>query len=502
MRKKNFFCKLTTIFVSLLCVLPIFFMFGCKDNLSTTSKDLTTYNLNLDFDEKTNILNGEQTVTYKNSYEEPLASLEFHLYPNAFRSGTKYRPVSTSTYQKAYKNGFSEGKIDISFVSVNGNTKDITIGGNDQNMLIVPLEDELFPDDSVVVSLKFSILLPNCEHRFGYGDNTYNFGNFYPILAIYEDGKYREDNYGANGDPFYSEMSNYEVTLNYNSDFVLASSGKQLETIIENNKKTTTIKADVVRDFAFVLSKDFSVISNKVGNTEVYYYYYDEQEPNKSLDTAIKAIDTFSNLFGEYPYETFSVVKADFVHGGMEYPNLVYISDAITNSDDYQNVIVHETAHQWWYNLVGSDACFDAWQDEGLTEFSTLMFYRYNSGYNVVEQDSLSSSLSSYLLYCEVYESVYGKIDSSMSKNVNEFAGDMHYTYMTYVKGVLFFDSLEDLIGEKNFLKGLKLYFKNYKYKIATKDDMISCFENVAKKSLVGFFDSWLNGKVVLQSYK
>ncbi len=502
MKKTRIFYKLSFIFAILLCVTPVCFLFGCKDNLSNVSKDLTNYNLNLNFDDKTNVLSGEQTVNYKNNYDVTLKMLEFHLYPNAFRSGAKYRPVSTSTYQKAYKNGFSEGKIDVSTVEVNGQAQKINVGGNDNNMLIVDLANELYPNDSVVVKLSYSILLPNCEHRFGYGDNTYNFGNFYPILALYEDGKYREDNYGANGDPFYSEMSNYDVTLSYSSNFTLASSGKQLATAIEQDKKTTTMSAKAVRDFAFVLSKDFSVLSGKAGNVEVKYYYYNEQEPNKSLETSLKAIETFSNLFGEYPYETYSVVKADFVHGGMEYPNLVYISDSVTNVDDYQNVIIHETAHQWWYNLVGSDACFDAWQDEGLTEFSTLMFYRYNTGYNVVEQDSISASLSSYLLYSEVYESVYKKFDSTMSKNVNDFEGDMHYTYMTYVKGVLFFDSLEDLIGEKNFLKGLKLYFKNYEYKIASKDDMISCFESVSKKSLKSFFDSWLNGKVILQSYK
>lgn len=502
MKKTNIFCKLSIIFVAVLCALPIFFLFGCKDNLSTTGKDLTTYDLNLTFDEKTNVLTGEQTVNYKNNYDVTLKTLEFHLYPNAFRRGAKYSPVSTSTYQKAYKNGFSEGKIDVSKVEVNGESQEVNVGGNDKNMLIVDLKNELYPDESVVVSLNYSVLLPNCEHRFGYGDNTYNFGNFYPILSIYEDGKYREDNYGANGDPFYSEMSNYNVTICYNNDFVLASSGEQLSSTIEDDQKTTTISAKVVRDFAFVLSKYFSILSGKAGDVEVNYYYYDEESPTASLDTAIKSIETFSDLFGKYPYKTYSVVKADFVHGGMEYPNMVLISDSVTNSDDYQNVIVHESAHQWWYNLVGSDACFEAWQDEGLTEFSTLMFYRYNSSYNVVEIDSLSASLSSYLLYCEVYESVYGKIDSTMSKCVNDFSGDMHYTYMTYVKGVLFFDSLEDLIGEKNFLKGLKLYFKDYEYKIATKDDMIACFESVSKKSLKGFFDSWLNGKVVLQSYK
>ena len=343
--------------------------------------------------------------------------------------------------------------------------------------------------------------LPNCLHRFGYGDNTYNFGNFYPIVSIYEQGAFREDNYGANGDPFYSQMSNYDVTITYDDDFILASSGEQLNTTLSNGLKTTTINADAVRDFAFVLSKNFSVISKKTGNTTVYYYYYDDATPEKSLQAGVDAISTFNNLFGEYPYKTYSVVKANFIHGGMEYPNLVYISDSVEDYEDYINVIIHEAAHQWWYNLVGSNACEYAWLDEGLTEFSTLLFYRYNKGYNVNIEDSLNASLSSYLLFSEIYESAYGEFNSTMSRNVNDFSGEMEYVYVTYVKGVLFFDSLEETIGEKNFLKALKHYFKENEFKIATPDDMISSFEIVTKRSLEGFFDSWINGKVILQNY-
>ena len=494
--------------ISVFVVLVLIFsfsviLFGCKNNqIKSQSKNLTNYSLNLTYDDSTKTLNGKQTVDYQNNLDTTLNKLEFHLYPNAFRKDAKFRPVSTANYNKAYPNGFSEGWIDISLVSVNGVNKEVLVAGSDNNMLVVNLDEELFPLDRVQVELEYNIKVPNCLHRFGYGDNTYNFGNFYPIVSVYENGKFREDNYGANGDPFYSEMSNYNVQLTYDNDFVLASSGEQIDTTESEGKKTTKMTANVVRDFAFVLSKDFSVISKKAGKTTVFYYYFDDATSTKSLQAGVDSINTFNDLFGEYPYSTFSVVKADFIHGGMEYPNLVYIASDIEKYEDYLNVIVHETAHQWWYNLVGSNACDNAWQDEGLTEFSTLMFYRYNEGYNVNIQDSLNASLSSYLLFTDICQSVYGKVDSRMARNVNDFSGDMEYVYMTYVKGVLFFDSLEDLIGEKAFLKGLKQYFNQNEYKIASVDDMISSFELVSKRNLESFFDSWLQGKVILQNYK
>ena len=495
---KRIACELV---LAIMCMCCLLVLSSCSPKIDSVSRDITTYNLDLSFDDSTKVLMGIEKVDYINSASVPLNEVHFHLYPNAFRSDAKIRPVSSLTKEKAYPNGFSEGKIDIKSVKTT-RAQEVNIGGEDKNILIVGLDRELFPDERTNITIEFEVLLPSCNHRFGYGENTYNFGNFYPIACVYEDGAFREDAYVSSGDPFYSQMANYNVFIDCDSDFVLASTGKKGEVTTVDNRTATNISASVVRDFAFVLSKKYQVIENSINGASVFYYYYDDPTPQRSLDTAVASIKTFSNLFGEYPYSTFSVCKTNFVHGGMEYPNLVYISDSIEDYDEYLNVIVHESAHQWWYNLVGSDAINNAWQDEGLTEFSTLMFYRYNTGYNINEQESLSASLSSYLLFSEIYESVYGSFDSSMSRALKDFSGDMDYTYVTYVKGVLFFDNLEEIVGKKNFLKALKNYYKQNVYKIAPVDNMIACFEQTCKRSLESYFDSWISGKVVLQNIK
>jgi RNA polymerase sporulation-specific sigma factor len=90
-------------------------------------------------------------------------------------------------------------------------------------------------------------------------------------------------------------MANYVVELTYENDFILASSGTQTNTIVnEQNKKVTTITANAVRDFAFVLSKKFNVISSKIDNTNVYYYYYDDEFAEKNLQAGVDAIKTFN----------------------------------------------------------------------------------------------------------------------------------------------------------------------------------------------------------------
>lgn len=476
---------------------------GCnKTNIKDVSKNLTNYYIEAEFNDENKTLNCHQIVDYINPYNTTLSKLEFHLYPNAFSTSGKFGPVSASYYAKAYANGDSVGGIQINKVKVGNEEKEIKLDKPNNEVLVVDFSDNLYPNDRIKITLEYVVTLPNCWHRFGYGDDTYNLGNFYPVAAIYENGEFYYCEYKSNGDPFYSDMANYTVKLTCDKNFVLASSGKQVGfQESEINKKTTTISAQAVRDFAFVMSKKFEVLKANVLGVEVLYYFYDDDYASKNLQTAVDSIKTFSDLFGKYPYSTMSVVKTDFIHGGMEYPNLVYISDAIEDEKEYLNVIVHETAHQWWYNLVGSNACEYAWLDEGLTEYSTLMFYKYNKNYGVDVKASLNNSLSSYILFSEIYKSVYGELDEKMTKNVNNFKGDLEYVYTTYVKGVLFFDNLNELVGSKNFIKALKLYFNENCYKNATPQNLIYCFEKVCKRSLSSFFDAWVNGKVVLQNY-
>ena len=82
---------------------------------------------------------------------------------------------------------------------------------------------------------------------------------------------------------------------------------------------------------------------------------------------------------------------------------------------------------------------------------------------------------------------------------VNEYETEPEYTYCTYVKGVLMFESLYQLIGEKDFINSLQTYFENNKFKNATPEDLIIAFEEASKQNLQNFFNSWIKGKVVIR---
>ena len=483
-----------TTLIILLFILPIFFIE--KENKPKTNE----YQISLTFDEETFKLEGKESIKYYNNSENMFTHLYFHLYPNAFRESASAKVVASTNRAEAYPNGDSYGQIDINNVYTENGNLSFEIVGEDENILQVKLDNAIYPDESITLNIDFVTTLANINHRLGYGDNTINLGNFYPIACVYEDGVgFGQSLYHSNGDPFYSECANYQVTINVNSKFEVASSGQLIVSSSQNNFKQNTYKGENIRDFCLVLSEKFDIVSSDVDGVMVSYYgYQGDKNLNESLQTAIDALKTFNEMYGEYPYSQLSVVKSNFLHGGMEFPNIVLISDKVSDAD-YGYVIVHEIAHQWWYGVVGSDEYNHAWQDEGLAEYSTLLFYKKNKQYGEDFNQLINGANDSYKLFEEVYTKIQGSVDGRMDRPLCEFETEPEYVQCTYTKGVLLFNNISELISEKKFIKALKSYYKNYKYKIAKPEDLIAVFVDFGGSKMESIFNSWLKGNVIFK---
>ncbi len=442
----------------------------------------------------------KQTVNYKNNDDVVFNELFFHLYPNSFSATAVNKPVSSLYETKAYPNGKSYGGIEFQTVTIDDSAVVYSIEGEDNHLLKVVLKNKLYPNDYVKIEMEYVLTLPNVNHRFGYGNNAINLANFYPVACIFENGEWDRDSYSPNGDPFYSDLANYNVTITNNSNLMLASTGNLIECKTENETNTSVITARAVRDFAITFSSKFETLTQKVGNTEIKYYYYNDTNSQQSLDTAVKCLSTFNKLFTTYPYRTLSVVETNFIFGGMEYPNLVMISDNLELYDDYLNTIVHEIAHQWWYGLVGNDEFAYGWLDEGLAEYSTILFYENNPEYEKNTQEIILNARNSYILFVDIYTDVFGSVDTSMNRSLNQFATEPEYVYIAYVKGMLLFDNLREVLGEKKLLNSLKHYCNQNKGENVTPDNLIASFERVCLVNLESLFNSWITGTVLIQN--
>ena len=463
---------------------------GCKKESSAR----TTYNLNCTLDGNT--LYGTETVNFYNDTENSFTELKFNLFGNAFRKGAKYSPIAPEHTSRAYPNGISYGDMKINSVKSLNKDMEFSIGGQDENILTVKLFEEVFPNERVSLSIDYVLNLANVIARTGVNAKTVNLANFYPILCATDNGSFYECVYYAIGDPFYSDCADYTVTLTANKDLVVASSGRLCSENISTDTATRTYKINNARSFAFVLSKNFKVATDNSTGVAVNYYYYDDASPEKSIGYAVNAIKTFNELFGEYPYPTYSVVKTPFVQGGMEFPALTMIADDIDGMP-YGEVIVHETAHQWWQTAVGNNEIEFGFLDEGLAEYSVVLFYEKFPEYGYTREYLIKASEDTYKVFCSVADKVFGNVNTVMVRSLKDFKNEYEYVNIAYVKPCIMYDTARKTVGDARFFTALKRYYSEYKFRNATPHDLVGAFEKTGAGTN-GFFQSFFDGKVII----
>lgn len=473
-------------FVTAICMLAAaaFCLTGCGKSSGGASR--STYTIAATVDTEHATVAATCDICYVNRAPVELDEAWFHLYPAAYREGARYTPIAAADEASAYPHGISYGGIAVT--NVTGG--EYEIGGRDDDILIVKLPKTLLPGESARIAVEYTLTLPEMRHRFGYIDGIVNLGNWYPIECVY-DGGFDDDPYYADGDPFHLPVCDYSVSITAPSDLTVAMPAASERTESEQSAVTRcTLKK--ARDFAAVLGK-FETVSGKCDGVDVTYYYTADEAAQAHLQAACDALSYFSSAFGAYPYKTYSVVQTPFNQGGMEYSALVYISDAV-QGNMITEVIVHETAHQWWYGIVGNDQVKDAWLDEALAEYSTTLFYRNRPDYGVKYDDRIADAMGGFSLYCELSRCD----DTSMNRSLGDYASGAEYTYMTYVKGQLMYDSLLVMLGEKTLVAGLRRYADKYAFSFATPDGLIGCLESASHRELKPFMDSFILGTAKL----
>ncbi len=445
-----------------------------------------TYIINIHLNDSDKILDCSQQLKYTNREKEVLNELYFHLYPNAFKKEETV-PVLKDELSIAYPKGFSEGYIEIQEVKVSGRNSKYETEGETETLLRVDMQKGIKPGETAEVFIRFKVKLPHCIGRFGYGENSINIANWYPILCVYDEKGWNKDPYYLIGDPFYSEVSDYEVSITMPDRYKVAHTGQLMDTRYEDGFCTYIVRADKVRDFALFASENYEQIENRVADTTIKSCSF-SGGGEKALIFATKALLTFNELFGKYPYEVLTIAESDFYVGGMEYPQIVQIDSTAYKDDELwlEYLIAHEVAHQWWYGLVGNDEINEPWLDEGLTEYSTLLYFEYNYG-----AERKKEIMQSYIIRnIELYEE-YANTDDIIYNSLYEFDDWRKYSVVIYSNGAMVHEKLRNAIGDKKYFTLLRKYFEKYKYKNARIADFINLAVRIAGKNAANILNNY-----------
>lgn len=294
---------------------------------------------------------------------------------------------------------------------------------------------------------------------FGASPRQINLGHWLPTVAARQGGDWVTRQYMFIGEQEVVEKADWEVTLRVvnAADTLRVAAPGIAETLGENAWRYSLANA---RDFPVSLSEQFVItrLPSELGVTLELYTFSDASVVTESgvvdgagfaANIALRSFETYSALFGPYPYDRLLVVQGDFPDG-MEFSGLAFVSTNWFTS--YQGdpaafltlITVHEVAHQWWYASVGNDPAMQPWLDEALSTYSEYIF---------IEQ--FYPSLKEWWWSFRVdAHSPTGYVDSS----IYEFTSIRQYINAVYLRGVRMLHALRTDLGTEAFFALLRAY--------------------------------------------
>ena len=96
------------------------------------------------------------------------------------------------------------------------------------------------------------------------------------------------------------------------------------------------------------------------------------------LDFASEVVPLYERWFGPAADDEVEYAVAYFGWNGNECSGLVWLDDRVVSMPSagkryLDHLVTHETCHQWWWNVVGSDGYAETFMDEGLVNSFTAM---------------------------------------------------------------------------------------------------------------------------------
>lgn len=387
-------------------------------------------------------------------------SVVFNLNPK------KYHNVEESEKEKTDLGGFNI--IDVTVF--NERVKTTSYNGNEYALKVdIP---KRIKQKSVTIGIKYTITLKSLENS-AKNKVAVDLGWFIPVAAIL-DGDFVVDKPNCFYTPLTSDAADYTVKITVPATYTVAASGKAKSCDVACDRTVYRYKEKGVRNFSFYLSENYNVNLKKWGNRSVINYYFQNDGSNGTLDFVVKCLDFYQNLFGEYPYETFSVCQNSDCEDFKVFPNLIVIPETVSSKDGYER-LASFIAAQWWGCIVGGNQREDYSLFGALREYSSYLFFQNHPEYGVSCVDIAGQAENNLRAY---FYADKGDLPSfPAGKNVDE--------YLSYGE---FFAAAEDLpllsalqyekaVGQQTFIENMKNFYDNFKFKSVSRSDFCKTFD-------------------------
>jgi hypothetical protein len=458
------------------------------------------YSVSAVLDTKDNNVSGEETVLFTNRTGDTLEEILFRVYANS-------------------PDVRGKGKVTVTDARADGAEATVKLSNS---LLTVKLPEPLEPGDETLVSFSFEEPVPEVAGGlgglegligessggygvFGYSDNVYDLGYLMPIITPYRNGSWDTRKAPAFGDVADFECAYFNVAIDVPSGYVVAATGTPTGKSGGAGRDIYSFSAGPARDFSVQASPSYKVETRTVGPTLVSSYYIkgSEEMGKKVLEFGCNALTQYSEHFGPYPYTRFNICEAPLSGGaaGMEFTGQIMLAEMLYGNlvgdllpediggeelgdlfdsllgglmgDTLEFVTAHEVCHQWWGLGVGSDSIGHPWQDESLTNYCSVLYFRWQHG-----EEAANQQLEMQLVMPYSTAAAMGGGDAVVDTPVDGFESQEQYVAAVYSKGALFFNALEEQMGTDAFEKSLREYYSQYAFLNPTSGDLMDCFKS------------------------
>lgn len=215
---------------------------------------------------------------------------------------------------------------------------------------------------------------------------------------------------------------------------------------------------------------------------------------------AVKYLETYFDY--KFPWPKYDLVLIpEFPFGGMEHAGATFLKESSVifptepTKGDYisrANLIFHETAHQWFGDLVTMRWFDDLWLKEGFAEFMA---------YKTLEK--VMPDANAWKVFYERNKLAAYATDSTRGTTpiyqpiANLSAAKSAYGNIVYRKAPSFLRQAEFYLGEDKFQTAARAFLKKHEYANAGWEDLVGEFEKASGKDLKEWANRWVTKRGV-----
>jgi hypothetical protein len=507
------------------------------------------YNINVSLNDTLHELHAFETMEYINHSPDTLHFIWFHLWPNAYSNNNT--PLAKQIFRvngksKLFNDPELSGFIDSLDFKVNDRQVQWNILAGQPDICRIDLNEPLKSGDTILITTPFRVKIPKgVTSRLGHIGESYQISQWYPKPAVYDQDGWHPMSYLDQGE-FYSEFGRFEVSITLPDNYIVGATGnlqnqREMEMleklaadtswvnvshigkvpfpVSSKQKKTIQYIANGVHDFAWFADKRFNVMKGKVklpgsGKEITTWVMFTNRQSNlwkDALDYVNDVILWASGKIGDYPYENFTAVQSALSAGyGMEYPGITVIG-MVDDAYSLDEVLVHETLHNWFYGALASNERKNPFMDEGLTSAYTARYVKeqyplkklwqvYFKNWKMARFLNIDQLPAERMQELEWQVQARNNLEQPMNLPATGYS-DSNYGIILYNKATIAVNYLRTTLGDSIFDAAMREYYQKWKFRHPHPNDLRSVFENATDKDLSWFFDD-LTGTTKRLDYK